>query len=76
MLFMRVLVAVGVRWCALVSTAWKAISILFGINRVRNRWSYLVGPPFLAFTACFSAMPGSHFPRALIESLVIIGGCG
>ena len=74
MLFMRVLVAVGVRWCALVSTHGRPF-LSSGINRVRNRWSYLVGPLFLVFTACFPAMPGSHFPRALIESLVI-GGCG
>ena len=53
----------------------RAISALFGINRLRNKPSYLVGPPFLAFTAHFSAMPGWHFPRALIESS-LIGGCG
>ena len=35
----------------LVSTG-RAIFVLFGIN---NKPSYLVGPPFLAFT---SAMPG------------------
>ena len=41
----------------------------------RNKLSYLVGPPFLAFTAHFSATQGWHFPRALIESS-LIGGCG
>ena len=51
----------------------RAISILFGINGHRNKLSYLVGPPFLAFTAHFSATPGWHFPRALIESLLIVG---
>ena len=56
---------------ALVDTG-RAISVLFGINRLRNKPSYLVGPPFLAFTARFSAAPGWHFLRALIE----IGVCG
>ena len=55
--------------------AGRAISVLFGINGLRNKPSYLVGPAFLAFTACFSATPGWHFPRALIESS-LIGGCG
>jgi len=39
---------------ALVGTG-RAISVLFGINRLRNKPSYLVGPPFLALTAHFSA---------------------
>ena len=55
--------------------AGRAISVLFGINGLRNEPSYLVGPAFLVFTACFSATPGWHFPRALIESS-LIGGCG
>ena len=59
---------------ALVGTG-RAISVLFGINGLRNKSSYLVGPPFLAFTVHFSAIPGWHFPRALIESL-LTGGCG
>ena len=50
---------------ALVGTG-RAISVLFGINGLGNKPSYLVGPPFLVFMACFS---GWHFPRALIESL-------
>ena len=54
----------------------RAISALFGIDGLRNKPSYLVGPPFLVFTAHFSATPGWHFLRALIESLLIIGGCG
>ena len=33
----------------------KAISILFGINGVRNKRSHLVGPPFPEFKAHFSA---------------------
>jgi len=52
---------------ALVGTG-RAISVLFGINGLRNKPSYLVVPPFLAFMACFSATPDWHFPRALIES--------
>jgi len=51
---------------ALVGTG-RAISVLFGINGLRNN---LVRPPFLAFMACFSATPGWHFPRALIEKFV------
>jgi len=31
----------------------RAISLLFTINGVRNKWSHLVGPPFPAFKACF-----------------------
>ena len=42
---------------ALVGTG-MAISVLFGINRLRNKPSYIVGPPFLVFTAHLSAMPG------------------
>ena len=37
---------------ALVGTG-RAISVLFGINGLRNEPSYLVGPPFLAFMAHF-----------------------
>ena len=37
--------------------------------------SHLVGHPFLPFMAHFSATPGWHFPRALIESS-LTGGCG
>ena len=51
---------------ALVGTG-RVISVLFGINRLRNNPPYLVGPPFLAFTAHFSATPGWHFLRVLIE---------
>jgi len=47
----------------------RAISVLFGINGLRNKPSYLVGPPFLVLMAYFSATQGWHFPRALIESL-------
>jgi len=36
----------------------RAISILFGINGVRNKRSYLVGPPFPEFKARFSATAG------------------
>ena len=57
---------------ALVGTR-RTISVLFGINRLRNKLSYLVGPPFLAFMAHFSATQGWHFPRALIESSLIVG---
>jgi len=34
----------------------RAISVLFGVNGVRNKQSYLVGPPFPMFKACFLAM--------------------
>ena len=53
---------------ALVGTG-RAISVPFGINGLRNKSSYLVRPPFLVFMACFSATPGCHFLRDLIESL-------
>ena len=43
---------------ALVGTG-RAISVLFGINGLGNKPSYPVGPRFLAFTAHFSATPGS-----------------
>ena len=35
----------------------RATSALFGINRLKNELSYLVGPSFLEF----SATPGWHF---------------
>ena len=53
----------------------KAISILFGINGVRNQRSHLVGPPFPKFKARFSATAGWHFSRDLTRRL-LIGGCG
>ena len=53
----------------------RAISILFGINRVRNNRSLLVGPPFPEFKARFSATVGWHFSRDLARHL-LIGGCG
>jgi len=31
----------------------RAISVLFSINGVRNKQSYLVGPPIPEFKACF-----------------------
>ena len=37
---------------ALVGTG-RAVSVLFGINGLRNKPSYLVGPPFLAFRLIF-----------------------
>jgi len=48
----------------LVSTG-RAISILLGINGVRNQRSHLVGPPFPEFKARFSATAGWHFSRDL-----------
>ena len=51
---------------ALVGTG-RAISVVFG----RNEMSHLVGPPFPAFKAHFSATAGWHFSRALIKSLLI-----
>ena len=53
----------------------RAISILFGINGVRNKRSHLVGPPFPEFKACFSATASWHFLRDLARCL-LIGGCG
>jgi len=53
----------------------RAISILSGINGVRNKRSHLVGPPFPEFKARFLAMAGWHFLRDLIRHL-LIGGCG
>jgi len=53
----------------------RAISILFGINAVRNQRSHLVGPPFPEFKAHFSATAGWNFSRDLTR-LLLIGGCG
>ena len=53
----------------------RAISILFGINGVRNQRSHLVGPQFPEFKARFSAMAGWHFSRDLTRC-VLVGGCG
>ena len=53
----------------------RAISILFGINGVRNKRSHLVGPPFPQFKARFSATAGWHFLRDFTRCL-LIGGCG
>ena len=44
----------------------RAISVLFGINGVRNERSHLVGPPFPAFEARFSA---SYSRLAFLERL-------
>ena len=53
----------------------RAISILFGINEVKNQRSHLVGAPFPEFKARFSATAGWHFSRDLTKRL-LIGGCG
>ena len=53
----------------------RAISILFGINGVRNKRSHPVGPPFPEFKARLLATAGWHFSRDLIRHL-LIGGCG
>ena len=53
----------------------RAISVLVGINGVRNKQSHLVGPPSPEFKACFSATAGWHFSRDLTRHL-LIGGCG
>ena len=52
-----------------------AISILFGMNGVRNQQSHLVGPPFPEFKAHLSATAGWQFSRDLARHL-LIGGCG
>jgi len=51
----------------------RVISILFGINGVRNQQSHLVGPPFPEFKAHFSATAGWHFSRDLARCLLIGG---
>ena len=48
----------------------RAISILFGINGVRNQRSHLVGPPFPESKARFSATAGWHFSRDLTRRLL------
>ena len=53
----------------------RAISILFGINGVRNKRSHLVGPPFSEFKAHFLATAGWHLLRDVTRCL-LIGGCG
>ena len=53
--------------------ARRTTSVVFGMNRLRNKLSYLVGPPFLVFMAHFSATQGWQFPRALTESSLIMG---
>ena len=53
----------------------RAISVLFGMNGVRNKRSHLVGPPFPEFKARFSATAGWHFSSDLARRL-LIGGCG
>jgi len=53
----------------------RAISVLFGINGVRNKRSHLAGPPFPELKARFSATAGWHFSRDLTRCL-LIGGCG
>jgi len=53
----------------------RAISVLFGINGVRNEQSHLVRPPFPEFKARFSATAGWHFFQDLTRCL-LIGGCG
>ena len=52
----------------------RAISVLFGINGVRNKRSQLVGLPFPAFKAWFYGTAGWHFLRYLTRHL-LIGGC-
>jgi len=41
----------------------RAISVLFGINGVRNERSHIVGPPFPVFKALYTAMAGWHLER-------------
>ena len=48
----------------------RAISAHFGINRLTNKPSYLVGPPFLVSKGHFSAMPVWHFPESLDRKIV------
>ena len=60
---------------ALVGAGWWPISVLFGINGLGNKLSHLVGPPFPALRAHFSATMGRHLPGALTECW-LSGGCG
>jgi len=53
----------------------RAISVLFGLNGVRNKQSHLVGPLLSVFKARFSATASWHFLRDLTRRL-LIGGCG
>ena len=53
----------------------RAISVLYGINGVRNKRSHLVGPPFPEFKARFSATADWHFSRDVTRRL-LIDGCG
>ena len=53
----------------------RAISVLFGINRVRNKRSHLVGPPFPVFKARFSATACRFISEDLTRCL-LMGGCG
>jgi len=39
----------------------RTISVLFGINGLRKKRSHLVGPPFPALRAHFSATAGCNF---------------
>jgi len=52
----------------------RAISILFGINGVRNKQSHLVAS-ISRIQGPFSATAGWHFSRDLTRHL-LIGGCG
>ena len=54
---------------ALVGTG-RVISVVFGINGLRNQPSCLVAPPFALFMARFSAMAGWHFLGDLIATLL------
>ena len=49
---------------ALVGTG-RANSVLFGINGLRNKSSYLAGPPFLAFNGLFFCYARLAFPESL-----------
>ena len=51
----------------------RTISILFGIDGVRNKRSHLVGPPFPEFKAHFSATAGWHFSTDLTRRFLIVG---
>ena len=53
----------------------KAISVIFGINAVRNKRSHLVGPWFPAFKARFSATGGWQLLRDVTRDM-LIGRCG
>jgi len=59
---------------SLVERPWLALEgsflFFFGINKLRSKPSYLVGPPFLAFTAFFFSYARLAFLERLDQKFV------